>query len=184
MPPPADERFEQVAVKAELEPQLRLYRRLWISSNDLREAKATIEEILKSNLPYPRRKEPSALLIALTTALVVSYARPFVNSRGQSAVAERTVPGSLLRVLTPRERELHNALVDMRNREVAHSDADVLELSITLFPNGDGGVSRAPRHPLRRIELRALNRMIEKLTDEIERLCDGLRTQLPLNVWL
>ena len=99
-------------------------------------------------------------------------------------MAERTVPGSLLRVLTSRERELHNPLVDMRNQEVAHSDADVLELSITLFPNGDGGISRVPRHPLRRIELRTLSRVIEKLTDEIERLCNELRTQLPLNVWL
>lgn len=184
MSPSEDKGFERIAVKTELEPQLQLYRRLWISSNDLQEAKATIEEILKSNLPYPRRKQPSALLVALTTALVVSYARPFVNSRGQSAVAERTVPGSLLRVLTSRERELHNPLVDMRNQEVAHSDADVLELSITLFPNGDGGISRVPRHPLRRIELRTLSRVIEKLTDEIERLCNELRTQLPLNVWL
>lgn len=184
MSPVENEPFERVAVKAELEPQLRLYRRLWISSNDLHEAKATIEEILRSNLPYPRRKEPSALLIALTTALVVSYVRPFVNSRGQSAVAERTVPGSLLRMFTSRERELHDALVDMRNREVAHSDADVLELAITLFLDGDGGISRIPRHPLRRVELRALNRMIEKLADEIERHCEELRKQLPLNVWL
>src|SRR5665647_3948838 len=95
-----NEPFERVAVTAELEPLLRLYRRLWISRDDLHEAKAIIEEIMKSNLRFPRRKEPSPLLVALTTALVVSYARPFVNSRGQSAVAERTVPGSLLRVLT------------------------------------------------------------------------------------
>ena len=179
-----NEPFERVAVTAELEPLLRLYRRLWISRDDLHEAKAIIEEIMKSNLRFPRRKEPSPLLVALTTALVVSYARPFVNSRGQSAVAERTVPGSLLRVLTSSEREFHNELVDIRNREVAHSDADVLELSITLYSDGDGGISRVPRHPFRRIELRALDRMIEKLTDEIERLCEELRKQLPLNVWL
>jgi hypothetical protein len=184
MLPPAAEPFERVALPSRLQPQLRLYRRLWISRNDLAEAKATIEEILKSNLPYPRRKEPSALLVALTTALVVSYARPFVNSRGQSAVAERTAPGSLLRVLTSQERELHNLLIEIRNQEVAHSDADILELSLELFPGGDGGISRATRHPFRRITLRALNRMIDKLSDEIERLCNELRTQLPQNVWL
>jgi len=184
MPPATNERFARVAVNAELEPQLRLYRRLWLSRIDLEEAKATIEEVLKSNLPFPRRKEPSALLTALTTALVVSYARPFVSSRGQSAVAERTVPGSLLRVLTFRERELHDALINMRNREVAHSDADVIDLSIDLFPGGDGGICRVARHPLRRIELRALHRMIEKLTVEIERRCEELRKELPSNVWL
>jgi hypothetical protein len=184
MLPPSAVPFERVALPSGLQPQLRLYRRLWISRNDLAEAKATIEEILKSNLPYPRRKEPSALLVALTTALVVSYARPFVNSRGQSAVAERTAPGSLLRVLTSQERELHNLLIEIRNQEVAHSDADILELSIELFPGGDSSISRATRHPFRRITLRALNRMIDKLSDEIERLCDGLRTQLPQNVLL
>ena len=174
----------RIAVKAELEPQLRLYRRLWLSRIDLHEAKASIAEILKSSLPFPRRKEPSALLVALTTALVVSYARPFVNARGHSAVAERTVPGKLLRVFTSRERELHEALVEMRSREVAHSDADVLEMSIELFPGGDGGICRAARHPLRRIELRALDRMLDKLLAQIERRCEELRKELPQNVWL
>ena len=184
MSPPPSERLEHFIVKTELEPQLRLYRRLWISYRDFDEARATLDEILKSKLPYPRHKEPNALLVALTTALIVSYARPFINSRGQSTVAERTVPGSLLRVLTSREREMHDALIEMRNREVAHSDIDILELSIQLHPNGDGGISRVTRHPFRRIELRTLNRMIEKLINEIDRLCDELRKQLPLNVWL
>lgn len=169
---------------AELQPKLRLYRRLWISGNDLREAQATIGEILSSDLPYPRRKEPSPLLTALTTALVVSYARPFVNSRGQLVFADRSVPGSLLRVLTSLERELHDALIDVRNKEVAHSDADVLELAIELFPGGDGGICRVTRHPFRRVELHALNRMIEKLVAEIGRRCGDLRKELPLNVWL
>jgi len=66
--------IQRIAVKVEMEPQLRLYRRLWLSRIDLQEAKATIEEILNANLPFPRRKEPTPLLAALTTALVVSYA--------------------------------------------------------------------------------------------------------------
>jgi len=35
----------RTAVKAQLEPQLRLYRRLWLSRIDLHEAKANIVEI-------------------------------------------------------------------------------------------------------------------------------------------
>lgn len=177
-------RLQRVAVATELQPQLRLYRRLWISGTDLREAQATIKEIFDAKLPYPRRKEPSPLLAALTAALVVSYARPFVNSRGQSVVADRTVPGSLLRVLKSRERAFHDYLIGVRNREVAHSDADVLELAIELFPGGDGGICLVTRHPFRRVELRALDRMIEKLLAEIEQRCNGLRKELPLNVWL
>lgn len=176
--------FEPAPVSAELEPHLRLYRRLWLSRVDLEEAKATIEELLASNLPFPRRKAPVALLQALTTALIVSYARPFVNSRGQSAIAEKTVPGSLLRVLSSRERGLHDVLIEIRNREVAHSDADILEISLELFPDGDAGVCRVARHPLRRSELRTLKRMIEKLETEIERRCKELRAILPMYVWL
>src|SRR5450830_325797 len=171
-------------VNAEQEPHLRLYRRLWLSRIDLEEANASIDEILTRNLPYPRRKAPSPILQALTTALVVAYARPFVNSRGQSLAAERTVPGSLLRVLSSRERALHDELVDIRNREVAHSDADILEISIELFSDGDGGICKVARNPLRRPELRALHRVIEKLEGEIERRCEALRAVLSLHIWL
>lgn len=99
-------------------------------------------------------------------------------------MAERTVTGSLLRVFTSQEREFHEALIEIRNQEVAHSDADILELSLQLYSNGDGAIHRAARHPFRRTELRALHRMIEKLEQEIERRCEQLRIVLPLNVWL
>jgi len=176
--------FERAQVPQQLEPSLRLYRRLWLADIDLAEAKATIDELLKSKIPLPRRNRGPPLLMALTTALVVSYARPFVNSRGQSAVANKTVPGSLLRVLTAREREFHEWILGIRNREVAHSDAEALELSLHLYPNGHGAILRVSREPFRRVELRALRRMIEKLTGEIETECQRLRKVLPLNVWL
>ena len=176
--------IKRVIVKLELQPKLRLYRRLWLSRMDLEEAKATLEEILKSNMRVPRRKEPNPLLTALTVALVVSYARPFVKSRGRSSLAERTVPGSLLRVLTARQRELHNAIIEMRNQEVAHVDADVLQPKLQLFPGGDGGICIAARHPIRRVKLRSLHRIIQKLLSEIECRCEELRNVLPHRVWL
>jgi hypothetical protein len=176
--------LERTPVAADQAPHLRLYRRLWLSRIDLEEAKSTIAEIVVRRLPYPRSRGPSSLLQALTTSLVVSYARPFVNARGQSAVAERTIPGSLLRVYSSAERAFHERLLEMRNREAAHSDADILEMYIEVFPDGDGGICRVSRNPLRRVELRALERMIEKLEGEIERRCDELRLRLPQHVWL
>lgn len=74
--------------------------------------------------------------------------------------------------------------MDMRNREAAHRDADILEMHIEVFPEGDGGICRVSRNPLRRLELRALLGMIEKLEGEIERRCEELRGQLPQHVWL
>ena len=92
---PDDDPDIREPVEVHLKPQLRLYRRLWLSQIDLEEAKATVDEILRARIPIPRRHSPPPLLLSLTTALVVAYARPWIYSRGQS-VAERTVPAVLV----------------------------------------------------------------------------------------
>ncbi|MEI7774254.1 MAG: hypothetical protein WCK17_05730 [Verrucomicrobiota bacterium] len=178
------EKMDRFAVAPELQPALRLYRRLYLSYNDLDQAKATVEELLRARLPLPRRDPPSDLLMSLTTALVVAYARPFVNSRGESKFAERSVPGSLLRVLTSRQREAHDYLLNVRNREVAHSDADRSEIYLKLYSNGHGAILRIARATFRRSELRNIHRVITKLLKEIDRRCEELRFVLPLEVWI
>jgi hypothetical protein len=90
-----DEDF-RTEVSPSLQPELRLYRRLWFAASDLEEAKETAEELLRLRMPIPRRNPEAPLLRALGTALVVSYARPFINSRGSSSFADRTVPRSLV----------------------------------------------------------------------------------------
>ena len=176
--------LDRVGVAAGLQPALRLYRRLHLSYNDLDEAKSTTEELLRARIPLPRRDPPSALLMALTTALVVAYARPFVNTRGESKFAERSVPGSLLRVLTSRQREVHDYLLNMRNREVAHSDAERSEIYLKLYPDGHGAIFRVARSPFRRAELNDIHRIVTKLMAEVDRRCDELRRMLPLGVWI
>lgn len=178
------DKLERVVVPPELQPALRLYRRLYLSYNDLDEAKATVEELLRARLPLPRKNPPSALLMSLTTALVVAYARPFVNSRGESKFAERSVPGSLLRVLTSRQREAHDYLLNVRNREVAHSDADRSEIYLKLYSDGHGAILRVARAPFLRAELKDIHRIITKLLAEIDRRCQELRGVLPLEVWM
>jgi len=176
--------MDRVIVTAELQPKLKLYRRLYLSYNDLDEAKATVEELLSARLPIPRKDPPSALLMALTTALVVAYSRPFVNSRGESTFADKSVPGSLLRVLTSRQRELHDYLLQIRNREVAHSDADRSEIYLKLYSDGHGAIFRVARSPFLRVELREILRIITKLMKEIDLRCEELRRTLPLEVWI
>lgn len=102
---PDDEEF-RVPVPTRFQPEFRLYRRLWLAQVDLEEAKAAVDEILRLRIPIPRNDRPPPFLLSLTTALVVAYARPWVHSRGQ-VVAERTAPGSLLKTLTSKQRELH-----------------------------------------------------------------------------
>lgn len=175
------QRFE---LPKHLQPQLRLYRRLYLARIDLEEAKAAVTELLDRRIPLPRSKPPSALLLSLTTGLVVAYARSFIHTRGQSVVAERAVPGSLLRGLTARERELHEALLDLRNKEVAHSDAEILDISIRLHVDGDGAIFRNIRAPFSMATLRAVLHLVEKLESALDQRCEELRTELPLEVWL
>ena len=176
--------LNRIVVSPELQPALRLYRRLYLSYNDLNEAKSTVEELLRARLPLPRSDPPNALLMALTTALVVTYARPFVNTRGESKFAERSVPGSILRVLTSKQREAHDYLLNVRNREVAHSDADRSQIYLKLYPDGHGAILRVARAPFLRAELNDIQRIITKLLKEVDRRCEELRRVLPLEVWM
>jgi hypothetical protein len=171
-------------VAAEQERAIRRYRRLWISRNDLHEAAAAVDLIDRSALHRDKSGNHPTDLIILTTALVVSYARPFIDTRGKSDVADRVVPGSILRVLTKKQRELHNLIIYMRQKEVAHSDAEVLDLSIRVFPNGDSAISRSARDPLYRRELTILRSIIRKLNAEIEQQSSTLRLALPHHIWL
>ena len=168
----------------ELQADLRLYRRLYLAFNDLDEAKGIVEELLRARLPLPRNNPPDALLMALTTALVVAYARPFINTRGESKFAERSVPGSLLRNLTSRQREAHNYLLNIRNREVAHSDADKSEIYLKLYADGHSAILRVARAPFLRSELKDILRIITKLLKGLDRRCEELRNALPLEVWM
>lgn len=180
----ASDELERVVVPPELQSALRLYRRLYLSYNDLDEAKATAGELMRARLPLPRKDLASPLLMALTTALVVAYARPFVNTRGESNFAERSVPGSLLRVLTSKQREAHNYLINIRNREVAHSDAERSDIYLKLYPNGHGAIFRVARAPFLRSELKDIQRIIAKLMKEVDGRCEQLRRVLPLEVWM
>ena len=175
--------MERLKVSEILEPDLRLYRRLWLSRIDLKEASDIAAELLARKISLPRSKPMTGILLALNTALVVSYARPFVSSRGTSFAA-KALPGSLLRTFTSEEREFHDELIQLRNREAAHTDADFLELSMEVFEGGDGGIFRATRAPLRRSAIRALQKMLAKLEDAIESRCEELRLRLPQNVWM
>lgn len=172
------------AVSGDQERAIRKYRRLWISRNDLDEAKAAIDFIDRSGLHRDKGGNHPIGLIILTTALVVSYARPFIAVRGNSDLADSAMPGSVLRVLTKKQRQLHDLIVHMRQKEVAHSDAEVLELSFRVFPNGDSAISRTTRDPFLRRELSMLRSIIRKIDAEIEKRCDALRHILPHDTWL
>ena len=175
---------EHVVLSPSQKADVRRYRRLWISRQDLSEALAAIDLIDKSKLKRASRGAHPLDLVILTTALVVSYSRPFVDTRGSKDLAERTLPGSILRTLTRSQRNLHNMLINMRQKEIAHSDAESLELSFRIFPGGESAIWRTARDPLYRKELNSLRVVIGKIEREIDRICNDLGIRLPNQTWL
>ena len=163
---------------------VRRYRRLWISRQDLSEAIAAIELIEISGLKRASRGDHPLDLIILTTALMVSYARPFVDTRGKDELADRTLPGSFLRTLTRPQRELHDHMIYMRQKEIAHSDADAIGLTFRLSPTSESSISRTARDPLYRKDLQSLRVIIRKIERQIDRTCLALAKTLPHDTWL
>ena len=102
--------------------RVRVLNRLLISYNDFKQTHEISGLLLEGDLyeKYPR--ENRHLTIALNMAAVVAYSRPFVKNRGE--LAHNRLPSGVLRILTEREREIHDIVLEDRHRMMAHSDAD------------------------------------------------------------
>lgn len=60
---------------------------------------------------------------ALLTAAVIAYARPFTKNRGhRDGLATARLPIAVADVLDHDKRALHNRIIDLRDRGIAHSD--------------------------------------------------------------
>ena len=170
----------KIILSKEQKKALQSYRRLWISIRDLEESLEMTRQIIDKGLRHPGFNKVNPLLAGLTSALVVAYSRPFVHSRGNKEFADRTLSGALLRIYTRGERSLHEHIISRRNKAIAHSDSDILELSLRLYPSGDGGIHRVVNEPFYRTDLYILKKMIGKLLEAIDSECAVLRQQLPL----
>ena len=98
-----------------------LYGRLYVSANDFHMAKQYAEHLLKKgwhSAPYERRGTIYMQQSAFTTALVVSYARPFTNSKGWPRFPTEFI------VYTEQENQLHEKLLEFRHQVYAHSDSE------------------------------------------------------------
>lgn len=68
------------------------------------------------------------------TDAIISYCRPFTQSRGYPSLAFKPFKEAL----STNERALHFTLVDERNKVVAHRDEDRVRLLLTSFKVLDG----------------------------------------------
>lgn len=117
----------------EMEHLERQFKRMIISEADFKETFAYLEtlEYLHPYAPYYR-----SIKQGLLVAAIVSYARPFLNNKGDDASSQ--LPGKPLSTLNANEKEFHKLIKDLRSKVVAHSDSDSKPVGSLGFPESGG----------------------------------------------
>lgn len=149
-----------------------LYSKLFVSRQDLGYASSCAAHLLKNGLhhkPWERRGGVYFRQSAFTTALIVSYARPFTKSRGWP-----NFPARLL-TFSKDERGLHERLLDLRNQVYAHSDSNQYSIRPWRSGNFETDIVGAPFRFLEKAEVTALVPMIDNLCSGIDARLKAMR---------
>tara|TARA_R110002050_G_scaffold60823_2_gene134772 strand:+ start:624 stop:1220 length:597 start_codon:yes stop_codon:yes gene_type:complete len=104
--------------------------RLLISFNDFKEASDIARIIFdKNNLDLEINTEKRKIDIltkeALSSALIVAYSRPF-SGNDKNSIPD--LNKNVIKILNTNEKELHNSLIKLRNKAIAHSDSDIIDI--------------------------------------------------------
>ena len=172
-----------IEIPDESSPGESKFNRTNLSKIDLSEAHTYLHELSNADSPNLRR--------AALTAAIVAYARPFKkNHDGGMGRAEAKLHANLELLLTPEEQALHNRIIDLRDRAVAHSD---YSLKPTFRVQGEvspesGYVTLTVRFDLldSEIDIEGFKRLARKLerhcSDELHKLNFALSASLERNL--
>jgi hypothetical protein len=162
-----------------LQEKHRTLRRLVIAQGDLFQSLRFAELILShEGLEVDSEEEERKykdIITALHIALVVAYSRPFLKSKtGRVNSAIPSLPGKVLRGLSEEQKRLHKQVLQQRNQEFAHSDADAYSPMISNREFGLVPIMRNPFPPpeLERIESikEILQILIGRVSEETQKL--------------
>lgn len=166
----------------------RQYRRSYIGVDDLLDAYHYAEYTLNNRLHDHGADEDARLILkGLSLAMVVSYARPFLNSRSDGTwPTTQRIQERVLKGLSQEERHLHDRIIALRNQELAHSDASAHAVKLTLRTPADGsserigiGLKRRAGQPLSLDDTTRLHELISKLLGAVLQQRSRLQEHLP-----
>jgi hypothetical protein len=161
--------------------EARLYNKLSASVNDLRLADFCLKQIVKNGWhhgPFGGRGTTQEKQATYTCALVVSYGRVFVQSKGMGSLPAKVVKFNGV------ERECHRAIMDLRHKVFAHIDGSqfstepLLESQFLLPGNDELGTMELINWPALRItadQAAMLGSMIVNLQVAIEAKMEEIR---------
>jgi hypothetical protein len=105
-------------------------RRLLYSLNDLQQALSACDFLYECEEAKTYSKIELRRFRCYETTLVVAYTRPFVQSRGAPAPLTLKMIGLKL---SKDRQALHDRLMDMRNKIMAHSDSEMMRMTTQPF---------------------------------------------------
>ena len=169
----------------QLTQEMRLLKRLVISQNDLSHTQWYANLILSKNLHHSNLDENNYLHRALNTALIVSYWRPFSNNyESVNKDKLKKLTEKFLSDFTRDEKNFHNQIGMLRNKEVAHSEAGRHQVKVNVVNFSDAPlaipISRNAYIPLDQPETEMLCGMIQKLLRNISQ--EQIRIQEQLSI--
>ncbi|AGH44483.1 hypothetical protein [Paraglaciecola psychrophila] len=110
----------------ELKNTFQYYYRVLLSYSDFKHAERCAKRLVEFGDTYIPENE--TLEAALYSSMLVSYSRPF-NSGGNSQVGNiPRLTKNIIKSLTRKEQKLHNYILLLRNKLIAHSDAEFINL--------------------------------------------------------
>ena len=154
----------------EQEAKVRLFRRIFVSYNDFKQAAHISSYILTEKLHDTYPKKNRHLLQALNCAMIVAYARPFSGNKGSETMLPG-LPQRFLNSFSPEECDLHKVVIKDRNEVLAHSDSAAWNLRLSVI-RSPGRAMLAPLHhsttaPLKEEPTRLFSGMALKLMEAV-----------------
>lgn len=157
----------------EIENAKRQVKRFLISQQDVFETNEYVHQLLNHELYFPELLSWYDEFVysddyvnhrAITTAIVVSYSRPF-SSNKNSPSATSTLPLKVLRQYDPKERDLHKKIIEYRNQIYAHSEGEVWEIQLSKMDGSELVGTRVidPYVSFSKEEILLLLKMIDKI---------------------
>jgi hypothetical protein len=112
---------------------------------------------------------------ALDVALVVTYSRPFKRNYGFGDV--KPMMQRAMNSYSSVQRELHDRIIEMRDREYAHADSDAHDVQV-YFNELFTFSKQVTREPIQHFEIKMLIQMCQNLSTSIDEQIVEFRSAL------